>query len=182
MRLAAAAAAVAGVAIASPAAAVERENHLGLDVGTAILGMSDKTDVGGAFGAHWAYGLTDEFNLMAEGTFSLVSPGESIASAATPRTRPATAANAGVGIAYVFDILRWVPYAGVLAEGYALMGGTLPNTTWIPGGAIAVGLDYRLDRTLAVGVAFRQHLLATDTATYPSFTQVFARVEYTWGW
>ena len=182
MRFAAVATILASVAIAAPAAAVEREQHVGLDAGSAILGMSDKTDVGVALGAHWAYGLTDEFNLMAEGSFSLVSPGESIASAATPRTRPATTANAGVGVAYVFDILRWVPYAGILAEGYALMGGTLPSTTWIPGGAIAVGLDYRLDRSFAAGVAFRQHLLATDTSTYPSFTQVFARVEYTWGW
>ena len=182
MRLAAAAIAAALVAIASSARAVEREHHAGLDAGSAILGMNDKTDVGVGFGAHWAYGLSDEFNLMAEGAFALLAPGESIASAATPRTRPASAANLGVGVAYVFDILRWVPYAGVLGEGYALMGGTLGGTKWIPGAAIAVGLDYRFDRTFAAGVAFRQHLLATDTSTYPSYTQVFARVEYTWGW
>ena len=182
MRGAAAALAVAGALFAMPAGAVEREHHLGIDAGVGILAMSDKTDVGPGLGAHWAYGLSDAFNLMVEGGWSLVAPGESATSTSTPRTRPASAANLGVGVGYVFDVLTWVPYAGVLVGGYALSGGTLDSTQWIPGAALALGLDYRLSRAVAVGVAFRQHVLATQTSTYPSFTQAFARVEYTWGW
>ncbi len=182
MKGAAASLVLAGVSMACPAGAVEREHHVGVDLGVAILSMPDKTDVGAGVGGHWTYGLSDAFNLMVEGGWSLIAPGESLVSAATPKTRPASAANAGVGVAYVLDVLRWVPYGGVLLGGYALMGGTLDSTRWIPGGALALGLDYRFDRSFAAGVAFRQHLLATDTATYPSFTQVFARIEYTWGW
>jgi hypothetical protein len=173
---------LACVAGASRAEAVEREHHVGVDAGGAILAMSDKTDVGVGVGAHWTYGLSDAFNLMVEGSWSLLAPGEKVESATTPRTRPASAANADVGVGYVLDVLRWVPYGGVLVGGYALMGGTLDGTRVLPGAALALGLDYRFDRSFAGGVAFRQHLLVTDASTYPSFTQVFVRAEYTWGW
>jgi hypothetical protein len=182
VRFAVAAIAAAWVATAPCAGAVERENHVGVDAGGAILALSDRTDVGVAVGGHWAYGLSDAFNLMVEGAWSLLAPGEKIESAATPRTRPSSAANAGVGVGYVLDVLRWVPYGGVLVGAYALLGGTLDGAAVRPGAALALGLDYRFDRSFAAGVAFRQHLLVTDTSTYPSFTQVFLRAEYTWGW
>jgi hypothetical protein len=101
--------------------------------------------------------------------------------ASTPRTRPAGLADATVGVGYVLDVLRWVPYAGVLVGGYALTGGTIAGTKVLPGAGFALGLDYRLGRSWAVGFAFRQHFV-TEPSTYPSFTQLFARFEYTWGW
>jgi outer membrane protein W len=51
----------------------------------------------------------------------------------------------------------------------------------LPGAAIALGLDYRISRDWAVGVSARQHAFL-DLSTYPSYTQAFARVQYTWGW
>jgi hypothetical protein len=179
-----AAALAAGLAaVASPALAVEREQQVGVDLGASVLVVNGKSsaDVGGGAGAHWSYGVTDAFNLMVEGAWSLLAPGEKMQGASTPRTRPAWGANADVGVAYVFDVLRWVPYVGLLGGGYALSGGTISGTKWLAGGALALGCDYRLNRSLAAGVAVRQHML-TDPGTYPSFTQVFARLEYTWGW
>jgi hypothetical protein len=174
---------VATLALARPVRAVEREHHLGADVGGAVLLVGDKStpDIGGAVGAHWAYGLSDAFNLMVEGTWSLVSLGQS-SGKGIPSTRPSWVGSAGVGVGYVFDVLSWVPYAGVLVGGYALSGGSIGGVDVLPGVAIALGLDYRFTRRLAGGVALRQHVLVTDTSTYPSFTQAFARVEYTWGW
>jgi hypothetical protein len=171
---------VAGVALASRAAAVEREHHLGIDAGGSVLVMRDKTDVGGGVGGHWAYGLSDAFNLMAEGAWSLVALGETGAS--TPKTRPASVVSAGVGVGYVLDVLQWVPYAGLLVGGFALTGGTIDGARVLPGATIALGLDYRFARSWAAGFAFRQHMLVTEMATYPSFTHLFARFEYTWGW
>lgn len=168
--------------IAPSANAVEREHHLGADLGgTALVIGSDKTDVGGTIGGHWAYGLDDTFNLMAEANASLVALNEK-RTPKTPTTRPVWVAHAGAGVAYVFDVLQWVPYVGVLAGGYTLGGGTLPHTRVLAGGALAFGMDYRLSRQWCAGVAVREHLLLTDLTTYPSFTQVLARVEYTWGW
>ena len=182
---------VAGVAVAPRAHAVEREHHLGIDAGGAMLVMSDKTDVGGGGGAHWAYGLSDSFNLMVEASWSLVAIERPIPcvtpKACSPKTWPETVGSADVGVGYIFDVLQWVPYAGLLAGGYLLTGGTLGTggavgTRGLPGVALALGLDYRFARNLALGFAFRQHMLVTDMATYPSFTQLFARLEYTWGW
>jgi hypothetical protein len=170
------------MALAGRAGAVERESHVGVDAGGAMLVMSDKTDVGAGIGGHWTYGLSDAFNLMAEAAWSQVALGEHAAGPSTPRTRPAGVVDATVGVGYVFDVLRWVPYAGALVGGYALTGGTLPETKIRAGAAIALGLDYRFGRSWAAGVAFRQHFLVTDLSTYPSFMQLFARFEYTWGW
>ena len=175
-----------GLAIASlssPAGAVERENHLGLDAGGSLLVVGDKStnDLGGSVGAHYSYGLNDTFNLMIEGSFSLVALDQTADSKKTPQTYPAWLANADVGIAYVLDVLQWVPYAGLLVGAYDLSGGTIPGMKFLPGAAIALGLDYRLSPSLSVGVAARQHFVS-DTSTYPSFTQVLLRVDYTWGW
>jgi hypothetical protein len=52
---------------------------------------------------------------------------------------------------------------------------------FLGGLSIAAGLDYRLSRSFAIGVALRQHMV-TDPNTYPSLSQAFARAEYTWGW
>jgi hypothetical protein len=180
--------AVAGVvfastALASPAWAVEHEHHLGVDVGGSMLVIGDKStnDVGGTAMVHYTYGLSDEFDLMFEGAYSLVALGQTADSPRTPQTYPSWIANANVGIAYVFDVLTWVPYAGILVGGYGLSGGTIPGMKLLPGVEIALGLDYRLGSSVSVGVAARQHLLS-ETDTYPSFTQLLARIEYVWGW
>jgi hypothetical protein len=168
---------------ARPALAVEREHHVGADLGGSMLVVADKgsADIGGAAGAHYTYGLSDAFNLMVEGAWSLLSLDET-RKASTPRTRPSWAANADVGLGYVLDVLTWVPYGGLLVGAYSLSGGTIDGTKFLPGVEIALGLDYRFSRSVAGGVALRQHLLVTELSTYPSFTQAFARIEYTWGW
>ena len=181
--LAAGAVSLAIASASSSAGAVEREHHLGLDAGGGLLVIGNKStkDLGGSLGAHYTYGLNDTFNLMVEASYSLVALDQTADSKKTPSTYPAWLANADVGIGYVFDVLQWVPYAGLLVGGYGLSGGTIPGVKFLPGAAIALGLDYRLNPALSVGVAVRQHLVS-ETSTYPSFTQALARVEYTWGW
>ncbi len=169
-------------AVGPPARAVEREHNLGADLGASVLVVSSKSspDVGLGAGAHYTYGLTDAFNLMVEGAWSLLAI-EYAHGSSTPRNRPGWGANADVGVAYVFDVLTWVPYIGILGGGYTFGGGTLPGTKVLAGAAFALGCDYRFSRSLAAGAAIRQHVV-TDPSDYPSLTQVFARLEYTWGW
>jgi hypothetical protein len=173
----------ASATLASPARAVEHEHHLGVDVGGSMLVIGDKStnDIGGTAMVHYTYGLSDAFDLMFEGAYSLVALGQTADSPRTPQTYPSWIANANVGIGYVFDVLTWVPYAGILVGGYGLSGGTIPGMKLLPGVEIALGLDYRVGPTISVGVAARQHLLS-ETDTYPSFTQLLARIEYVWGW
>ena len=163
------------------AAAIERQHHLGVGAGLSLLKIDDKPtlDVGGGLGVHYAYGVTDQFNFMLEGTSSLVARN---VTETTPTTRPSTVESVAFGGSYVLDVLRWVPYVGILASGYGLTGGSLRQTKYIAGIQIAVGLDYQLTRSLAVGVAIRQHMLLSDASTYPTYTQAFLRTEYMWGW
>jgi hypothetical protein len=171
--------AVAGVLAGSSAAAVEREQQAGGDLGASLIDASGKTRVGAAVGAHWTYGLTDAFNLLVEGSWSLVA----LRIHDDPQhTQPGWIANGDVGVAYVFDVLRWVPFVGLLAGGYVLSGGAIDGARVRPGVELQVGLDYRFNRSLKVGVVGREHMLFTDLSTYPAFTQLLARAEYTWGW
>ncbi len=181
--IAAGAVVLASTALAAPARAVEHEQHLGVDVGgnMLVIGGKSTTDLGGTAMVHYTYGLSDVFDLMFEGQYSLVALGQTADGPKTPHTYPEWIANANVGIGYVFDVLTWVPYAGILVGGYGLSGGTIQGTKFLPGVELALGLDYRIGPSIAVGVAGRQHLLS-ETDTYPSFTQLLARFEYIWGW
>ncbi|MCL2451176.1 MAG: hypothetical protein FWD17_19700 [Polyangiaceae bacterium] len=181
MRRAAAAIALGVVVLAqaAEAEAVEREQHAGVDVGPGFFVSRNHTSTGASIAAHYTYGLTDEFDLTAEASWSLVS----FTGGSDPtHTRPDWLASADVGAAYVLDVIRWVPYVGVLVGATTLSGGPLGRSKVLPDAAIAIGLDYRIDRSWVVGVAGRQRMLFTDASTYPSYTQVLARFEYTWGW
>jgi len=176
--------AVASFAVSVPARAVEREHALGMDAGGAIFMVADKSspDIGGSVGLHYTYGLSDAFNLVANAGWSLVALNETLADPTTPRTRPTNVSNADVGVAYVLDVLQWVPWGAFEAGGYALQGGTIEGVKVLPGVAIAVGVDYRLNRSWSIGIEAREHLLFTEMSTYPSFLQGLVRFEYVWGW
>ncbi len=172
--------------LGSPAAdAVEREHQVGIDAQFVSLKVANTatSNLGGGFGAHYSYGLTDQFNLMAEGGFALhvVEPEVEKDKGAAPQ-QPKTIGHMGVGVGYVFDVLSWVPYIGLLGTGYWLGGGTRTDAGPAGGLAAALGIDYRASRKLAIGLAARQHFILSDFGTYPSWTSVGLRLSYTWGW
>lgn len=188
-RAALSALAVLVVAAVAPAAgAVERQHHLGVGGGPAILKVDDKTtlSIGGVGNVHYAYGLSDAFNFMAEGGYALVALDEASGKDASgkdiPATRPAGIGHAGAGVAYVLDVVQWVPYVGLMPTAYMLNGGSLDGTKMAFGASLALGLDYQISRSIAAGVALRQHMLLTNVSTYPTYTQALLRVELMWGW
>jgi hypothetical protein len=83
-------------------------------------------------------------------------------------------------VAYVFDIVRIVPYGGLLAGAAMLQGGTLDKALFLPDLQLALGADYYITRNFALGVAYRQHMFITKMSTYPSFSNFWLRAEYTW--
>ena len=165
------------------ARAIERQHHLGLDPSLSMLKVDDKSSVstGAGVGVHYTYGLSDQFNFMAELNASIVAANQKQDMPASPHTRPAEVDHALVGVGYVIDVLRWVPYFGVLAGGYRLSGGTLDKDRIVIGGAAQLGLDYQLSRNWAIGAAGQQHFLITKMSTYPSYTTLMLRFEYMWG-
>jgi hypothetical protein len=167
----------------STASAFEHQHHIGVDGGVAFISIDQKPtlSVGAGGGIHYSYGLSDAFNLLVEGAFCGVALQED----QEPKHNRATMIeNLGVGVAYTLDVVRWVPYIGVLASGFTLHGGSIQDVRVTAGATVALGIDYQVMRGpkhLAVGLAIRQHFMLSDLADYPSYTQIFLRAEYVWG-
>lgn len=180
------AALLCGLFATRTAAAVERQHHLGLGTGVTLLGAAESpVSLGGAVGAFYTYGLTDQFNLLVEGSFALQSVSDSPRSdkdPSIPKVRPRFVGGGGAGLAYVLDVLQWVPYGGVLFGVNTFHGGTLDKSVVSPDAVLALGLDYQFGRRVTLGGAFRQHFALTQMSTYPSYTQIFLKLEYTWGY
>jgi hypothetical protein len=174
------------------ASAVEKQHHLGVDVGMAMLGIKQKDgpSVGMGFLAHWAYGLTDQWQVAVEGGYSIVSTGEQKdimvkqdnQMIKLPNNRPAHVFHGGAGIHYVLDVLRWVPYFGIHATTFGLLGGNLDSPRFAFGMTLAAGIDYQLTRAFTIGFAARQHFPFSALDDYPTFTHFLARAEFVWGW
>lgn len=170
--------------VSSSASAVERQHHLGAGGQLSILSIDDKStpSIGAGLALHYAYGINDTFNLMLEASSSAVARDQQQDTPETPRTRPAGVDHGAFGVGYVIDVLRWVPYLCALGGVYRLYGGTMPEALFLPGLSLGAGLDYQVSRSIAVGLAGRQHLLLSKLETYPSYTTVLLRAEYMWGW
>ena len=160
---------------ARPAQAFERQWHVGVDAGYAVFdGVS-----GFGGGAHAAYGLTDSFNAMLE--LDVTRHPQAALTVGTGGVvnvfSTETIASGAAGIAYTIDVARAVPYLGLLAAGYRL--GTFSSMS--PGGQLALGLDYALERNWAVGAQVRLHTIFTADAGTLAYATTFLRVEYLWG-
>jgi hypothetical protein len=162
--------------------AVEKQTHIGVGGGLSMLSVADKAtlSVGGGAGVDFRYGLSDAFNFHVEAGHAVVALDQQQDTPTSPRTRPATASSLAVGVAYTLDIIRIVPYGGIFAGATMLGGGTLPASLVLPDLQLGLGADYYLSRNWGVGIAYRQHLLLSKLSTYPSYSNVWLRVEYTW--
>jgi opacity protein-like surface antigen len=176
--------AVTSLVVPSAASAIERQHHVGVGGQLATLVIDDKStaSVGGGLALHYTYGINDTFNLMVEATSSSVAREQFQDTPETPRTRPAGIDHGAFGVGYVIDILQWVPYLCVLGGTYRVYGGTLPEDLYLPGLSFGAGLDYQLSRSIAIGAGVREHLMISKLQTYPTYTTLFLRAEYMWGW
>ena len=167
-----------GLTLCAPsvAGAYERQQHLGFDASGAYMTTSGTGKLGIDLGLHYTYGLTDAFNFVADVGWA----GFTSSDATGPQ--PSTIAYGGVGVLYVFDVLRWVPYAGGIIGPAYFAGGAVPSNFVTPDLQLAAGLDYSFNREWSAGVAYRQHLFFAKTSDYPEYTSLGLRVEYVWGW
>jgi hypothetical protein len=161
----------------SRAHAFERQWHVGIDAGYALILDPGVSGFGG--GAHLAYGLSDAFNAMLEVDVTR-HPGAMVTTGSGDVTNVSsleTIVSGAAGVAYTIDVARAVPYIGLLAAGYRV-GDLSPLS---PGGQIALGLDYQLERNWAVGVQIRMHTIFTADAGTLAYATTFVRLEYLWG-
>jgi opacity protein-like surface antigen len=169
--------------VSAPAGAVEHEHSIGLGEGMAVLKVDDKSTLstGGATTLHYTYGINDQFNLMAEASWALVALHQEQDNPDSPHTRPATVSTVNIGVGYVIDIIRFVPYIGLLGTGVVMNGGTLEKARYMAGASLAAGLDYKFNRSWSAGVAYRQQEFLTEASTYPSYSVFTLRAQYVWG-
>jgi hypothetical protein len=169
------------LSVAEPAQAYERQQHAGVNLGGALMTTNGGgTPFGYNLGLHYTYGLWDAVNLVIEADvtgFPLGTP-----PAKSPPPEPGFVATGGAGLMYVFDVLRWVPYAGGIIGPAYFGGGFLRGGFVTPDLQLGAGLDYELTRSWTVGVAYRQHMFFAKMSDYPEFTTLGLRVEYVWGW
>jgi len=157
--------AVAALALTRHAGAFERQWHAGIDAGFADL-AGDRGSAGWGAGGHLTYGLTDAFNAMLDVGFSRHSETDVLCGA--------------LGAAYTLDVTRVVPYGGVLVGGYRLTGG-VANAL---GAQLALGVDYQLARSWAVGIEVKWHRSLwtwSNQIDSVSYATAFLRAEYVWG-
>ncbi len=165
---------VTAFTVESRAVAYERQWHLGGSLGYALDGDASGLANGIAAGAYGAYGLNDTFNAIA-----------SLEASYRPGSRLGVA-SASVGAAYVFDVLRWVPYVGLTAGAFELASldaactkASCRSTRF--GASVPLGLDYELNRSFAVGGQARYDFLPSSDGITHQLT-LSARAEYSWGY
>lgn len=172
---------------AGEARAVERQHHLGIAPGATFWKTADSPmELGASLGAFYTYGINDQINLLGELRGSVLTFSRDVIdrekNAIVPTTRPGREGSLALGLAYVLDVLRWVPYGGVLLGAQTIGGGTMTESRIMPTLQVALGLDYQANRTVSVGFAFRQSIFALNASEYPTATHLFAKVEFSWGY
>jgi hypothetical protein len=135
--------------------------------------MQTGKDPGWAVGLHGAYGLSDMFDAELE-FFRTHNP------AVGGQSSDISAAT--MGLAYKIDILRWIPYAGLLGGYYYWGGAPGPHgeSGSTGGAAFQVGLDFLLTREVALNFDFRSHFSFKDELYSPLQTLMLG-AEYRWG-
>lgn len=163
--------------------ATERQHHVGIGPTVSLLKVRGQTPMrpGVGVSAYYTYGLTDQFNLLGEVSQTFLGMGQD-----TPPTaranRPGSITRAAVGAAYVLDVLRWVPYGGILVSGNVLAGDNLNKALVIPGAEAILGLDYQFTRHLVAGGGYRHTFFFTKMSDYPVYGTVFLKAEWQWGY
>lgn len=163
--------------------AAERQHHLGVGPSFSFMSVRAQPTIrpGVGINAFYTYGLTDQFNLLGEVSQTFLGLGQDTPPAASP-IRPGSLTRGAIGAAYVLDVLRWVPYGGVLVSGNVLAGDNLPSPRVLPGAEVVLGLDYQFNRHLVFGGGYRHTFFFTKMIDYPVYGTVFAKLEWQWGY
>lgn len=136
-------AALAVLAFATSAGAVEDRFHVGVDAGLATATYPEVTVAGFNAGAHGLYGISDAFNLRLSFDVSVYDLPD-----------PDTSAIFYGGLAgaeYVLDTLDWVLYAGLQA-GPVLVAVQNGSDTWQAGFELPLGVSYLLSERFALRI------------------------------
>lgn len=148
------------------AAADEGESAVSVGLGFASFAITEHDGLGAGLGIDYERGLSDAFWLRASAAGAYYRAGDAGA---------AYAGQATVGLTYVIDVLKYVPYLHIGAGG-AVLGGESIDADVHPLAEIGVGLDILARRGLSYGPFARLGSFFDDSAL------LSAGVRLTWRW
>jgi len=153
-----------------PARAFDEELQLGLDLAYAVeMGIEGERNHGGGLRGRFRYGLTDAFAVACSigwGAHAvLVSEGAHV---------PRNVFTVEIGVIYALDIMRIVPYAGVLV-GVAFTSGDGQEAAFSVD--LAGGLDLFATQSFSVGLEVAYQLLV---ASEPAPSRLLVSLRLNW--
>jgi hypothetical protein len=96
----------------------------------------------------------------------------------------AWAIEVGPGIDLRWDVLQWIPYAGLGLAYYRLAGTAVDDTARAGsslGAPLCVGVDYLLTRALVLNLQATAHTLLAPDGPRLSWAQLTFGVAHAWG-
>jgi hypothetical protein len=177
---------------AAPAAADEKEWVLAVHGGASLLHVADpdrsngdRSAWGGGGGLDVSYGVTDALALRATGTFTGQAIGAELDDMGRTVAPEGAALTwfAGLGLTYTIDILRVVPYLEFAVGALGRRVPTLTGDPWTYDAAVQIGLglDYLINRRVAVGLLVRYYAALTAIQTLPVYLYFGPRVAIHFG-
>jgi len=159
-----------------PAAAFEREWHLGGGIG--VASAASGYGMGPALGLHAAYGVSDVFDARLE------LSGSHHAYEVADAEESSELLSVAALLSYKIDVIAWVPHFGA-GLGYFHFTETPPTGSAFRrddlGIALELGLDYAVSRDLGLGLGARFDMPFNEIGAARYFA-LLLRGEYRWGW
>jgi hypothetical protein len=157
--------AVALVSAAAPAAASDDESALSVSLAYGTYAIPDYNPHGAVLGVEYERGFSDALAWRISGG----------AGGYTLDGQRSYSGHLTAGLTYLFDVLKYVPYAN-LGVGAIVIGGGEVDTQVKALIEIGAGLDVLHSRSLSYGVQLRFESFASQTAFFT------AGVRATWRW
>ena len=164
--LVASAAALLLAAAPGPARADDGESALSVSLGYASFAIPEHEPPGGAFGLEYERGLSDVFWLRAAAAGGVYGADGG----------PSYATQGSLGITYVVDVLKYVPYLHGGIGGVGIFGGELERE-FHPVVELGAGLDILARRDLSWGPWLRLASFLDDS----EFISGGVRLSWRWG-
>ena len=155
------------LAAAAPAAqADDGESALSVSLGYASFAIPEHEPPGGAFGLEYERGLSDVFWLRAAAAGAVYGA----------EGGPSYATQGSIGLTYVVDVVKYVPYLHAGIGGVGLFGGDLERQLH-PVAELGAGLDILARRDLSWGPWLRLASFLDDS----EFISGGVRLSWRWG-
>lgn len=166
--LASAALALSLFTVSLPSLSYERQWKIGAGLGMSGLAVTEADPFTFRLIADGSYGLTDTYDLIGRVSFHM------------PHQEGGAIGLGEVGVAYVIDILQWVPYFGIVG----LVGVHSDETTQLRAGlGLPFGIDYLVRRDFQIG-AYGQLdslFISSDGSNAIGGLSAGLRAAYVWG-